>query len=288
VNANLGSLLTREEQVAIYCYTLDTILYKRVNYALRALNEPLLTAYTPYLKFFHRGVAKLPRYDEAVLICRSDGFDYGSHPVNSRVFLPMSFSVSEQYCTFRNTPVTPTCTYARIYSWSFRFLFGGLASIDGEAESLMLPGSVAVVLEDTPRNSTHCRNISLLEINKQTAGTKVTSLIPLFQPSLAVEIQPQDDFLHGYYKPTFTVRVPKTQYVKISTAGGYGDPYNPWPYIASISGQTAVSANLTVGQIIVAVNEYTTRGMLHKNVQLLLDSTYSDIKTYTDYIVAAR
>jgi hypothetical protein len=50
VNANLGSLLTREEQVAIYCYTLDTILYKRVNYALRALNEPLLTAYTPYLK----------------------------------------------------------------------------------------------------------------------------------------------------------------------------------------------------------------------------------------------
>jgi hypothetical protein len=78
----------------------------------------------------------------------------------------MSFSVSEQYCTFRNTPVTPTCTYARIYSWSFRFLFGGLASIDGEAESLMLPGSVAVVLEDTPRNSTHCRNISLLEINK--------------------------------------------------------------------------------------------------------------------------
>ncbi|CAF1496962.1 unnamed protein product [Adineta ricciae] len=147
-NALWQKTLNPQEVAAVSCYTRDTILYRRINYALRALDESLLTAYTPFLKIFHRGVAKLEHDEFEYNIYRGDDSDYGFHQENSVVTLPLSFTASEEYARNKAGNASEgSCTIAILLANSGR-LIEDYTSVPGE--DAPVPVNWKLVGLDTP------------------------------------------------------------------------------------------------------------------------------------------
>ncbi|CAF1497896.1 unnamed protein product [Adineta ricciae] len=163
-NHNLRRLFISPDQAAaITCYTSGTRLPTSLNYALRSLDKALITAWTPYLQFFHLGVQNLPEETPPEL-CRGDPFVYSA--VNhSYVTLPLSWSNSAAYCDMRSYASGGPCTKI-ILLQPFRSTkrLDTYASFD-EKEWITLPGTVGQIQDIIPQNGGVCRIIRVRQVN---------------------------------------------------------------------------------------------------------------------------
>jgi hypothetical protein len=87
-----STILTWDESVAIYLYTMSTPFFSRLNDTLRAENRHALKPWFPYLKLFMSALEKIP--SSSVTVWRAVSGDIGSFPIEDHVKICWSVNSS--------------------------------------------------------------------------------------------------------------------------------------------------------------------------------------------------